>query len=229
MARSSTATNLRWIGGKPRPVPPAALLDPEAPPAFAPAPELVEWALATFVTDGAPLFNPRHQHLQEARIGCLWTNVVNVSQGRRVIGRCEIPRPPARAGKWEAARWLVQRRAWFCGDDTEAELPDFELTFDARLMAEATDASFCATVEHELGHAGQARDADDELRFRRDGTPVWAIVGHTVEEHDFIVERYGSGASAAGVAAFLDAAKRGPTIAAARIAGACGTCMRGAA
>jgi hypothetical protein len=46
--------------------------------------------------------------------------------------------------------------------------------------------------------------------------------GHDVEEFVGVVARYG--AEATGVAAIVDAAKAGPTIGRASIAGVCGTC-----
>jgi hypothetical protein len=56
-------------------MPPETIISIDARIAFAPAPELVEWATATFINDDGKLHKPDHLHLQSASIGMLWTNV----------------------------------------------------------------------------------------------------------------------------------------------------------
>jgi hypothetical protein len=213
-----------WSPSVPRPSPPSLLLDDATEDAFAVAPEIVEWALATFVRKAGRLHNPDHQHLAEARVVALWTNVENTSKGRRVIAFAETPRPPARANKWEIALWRAQLL-----EQAGGELPDFRLIFDAHYSASVDDATWCATVEHELMHCAQRLDEHGAPRFRRDGSPVYAIAGHPVEEFPEIVRRYGVGAAAGETAALVAAAQSKPLIAPAAIVGACGTCARRAA
>jgi hypothetical protein len=55
-----------------RPYPPEHLLGGLG--SFEPAPEVLRWARATFINDGAVVENPDHEHLQQAEIGFLWTN-----------------------------------------------------------------------------------------------------------------------------------------------------------
>ena len=197
-----------------RPAPPEALFADTDDPIFIPAPELIEWARATFLDDDAALRNEDHRHLQWAAIGALWTNVPNGRAGRRVIGQCEAGLPPM--AKWGRARVERQLLDWF------GEVPTFLLTFDAEYAATCGDAEFMALVEHELYHAAQERDAFGAPKFRKNGLPAFAIRGHDVEEFVGVVRRYG--ADAAGVRQLVDAANAGPEIAIARISQACGTC-----
>jgi len=207
-----------------RPAPPAALFDPLAGSLFLPAPELVEWALATFVREDAPLLNELHLHLRHARIGAQWTNVPNVAKQRRFAATAETPRPPVTGGKWARGRWEQQLREWF-GEPQ----PDFVLTFDAGLVDAAEDLVFCATLEHELLHCGQAVDEWGAPRFSREtGKPLFALVGHDVEEHVNIIERYGVDGGAGRTREFVAAAARKPVVGRAA-ALACGTCARLAA
>lgn len=184
-------------------------------PVFVPAPEIVDWAVAQFIESGAPLYNEDHQHLNFARIGALWTNVPNGRSGRRIIGQCEAGLPPL--GKWQRGRVEAQLIAWF------GAVPDFLLTFDAAYCAECSDAEFMALVEHELYHAGQARDAFGAPKFTREGKPAFTLRGHDVEEFVGVVRRYGAGAAL--IEALIEAASRPPEITRASIAQACGTCL----
>ena len=206
-----------------RPYPPFDLTGIDgtlAPNTFTPAPDLIEWIVATFVAEGAPLVNEDHIHLRFATLAALWTNTPNSRGGRHIIGQAELM-PPMAMGKWQKARAEQQIVDWF------GEVPDFLLTFYAPTAAEMDDASFCALVEHELYHCGQERDRHGAPKFTADGRPKLAIRGHDIEQFVGVVVRYG--AEAAGVTPMIDAAKGGPTVARATVAGACGTCLRAAA
>lgn len=200
----------------PRPYPPASLLD-SAPETFIPAPELREWAQATFIDADAPLANPAHEHLIEAHIGFLWTDIPNARQGRAIVGMAETGLPMGAMGRWAKARAVRQVTEWF------GEVPDFIITIKAAHASDCDDASFCALIEHELYHCGQERDAFGFPKFSKDGRPKFGIRGHDVEEFVGVVARYGIAAT--GVGDMVRAANKGPEIAAASVAGACGTCL----
>lgn len=192
--------------------------DDVRPSSFVPAVDLAEWAVSTFIVDGAPLENPDHRHLKAARIGMLWAYEPNSRGMVAIVGQAE--QPMFQGGKWRRARQEQQLLEWF------GELPDFIITIDAAYAAICDDGTFCATVEHELLHCGQALDKFGQPRFTKDGRPVFAMRSHDVEEFVGIVERYGAGRGAGRTFDLVEAAKKRPTITEAQIVGACGTCNK---
>jgi len=200
-----------------RPMPPLAMLVELDAPSVAPAPDVAEWARATFIEEDAELLNEEHQHLRFARVGFLWTRVGNGRHGRTIVGQCEVGQPRA-MGRWAKARAEHQLEEWF------GRVPDFLVTLFAPYAAACGDAEFCALVEHELLHAGQQRDEFGAPKFRQSGLPAFAIRGHDVEEFVSIVRRYGVGAGAGETLALVEAAQRAPEIGRAEITSACGTC-----
>jgi hypothetical protein len=204
-----------------RPQPPPEVTDVIAAvtegPKFAPAPELWEWATATFIAADGALANPDHSHLIAARIGMLWTNATNSRHGMAVLGQCEYQPPGGSMGKWARARAQAQLRSWFGG------ALDFLLTFYAPFATFAPDPAFCALVEHELYHCGQAKDEFGQPKFIKDtGIPVFTMRGHDIEEFAGIVRRYGP--VTPEIAAMLDAGAEIPNADLDLIRGACGSC-----
>ncbi|RWB67562.1 putative metallopeptidase [Mesorhizobium sp.] len=197
-----------------RPVPPESLLDHSSEPIFIAAPEIIAWARATFIDDGASLHNEDHRHLMHASLGALWTNVSNARAGRSIVGQCEHGLPPL--SSWQRARFEQQLVGWF------GEVPDFVLTFDARFCAEADDVTFAALVEHELMHAGQERDQFGAPKFRKSGKPAFAIRGHDLEGFIGIAARYG--AVEPGVKELMAALSKPPLFSGRDVAIVCGTC-----
>ena len=196
------------------------MLEPEAfgVLTFVPAPELATWLRSTFIDEGAPLQKEDHFHLRFAQIGVLWTSIENSRHGRRFVGQAERG-DPAVMGKWAKARAELQVVQWF------GDIPDFILTFDASYASSCADAQFCALVEHELSHCGVERDEFGAPKFKKStGLPSFTLVGHDVEEFVGVVRRYG--ADATGVRALVDAANAIPTVGAAAISAACGSCRR---
>lgn len=221
MARKAIANAPGVPSGLDRPMPPGEMWEEEATGRFVPAPEVVDWIRRAILDERGPIHNPDHVHLRMARIGVLWTDLPARRQMRAIVGQAEMPQP--RGSAWARARQEQQLREWFGGG------VDFLITLYAPHAAAIDDASWCALVEHELYHCGQAVDRYGVPRFRRDGTPVWAIRGHDAEEFVGVVARYGPGAAAGGVADLVRAALLGPTVAPARISAACGTCLARAA
>jgi hypothetical protein len=206
-----------------RPYPPAHLLGEDLEGAFLPAPELADWALDVFVNPSSPLYHEEHDHLQDALIGCLWTTAKNKRRGIPVAGTAQIPKPHPALSGWEKELYLWQLRQWF-GTDT----PNFLITLSAPYAAECDDINFLALMKHELCHCEQARDEYGGRRYRKkDNSPIFTIIGHSVEEHISVVRDFGP--VGRNVKEFVEAASRPPRIAQADIDWACGTCLARAA
>ncbi len=203
---------------KSRPTPPPEVFEDIAFGRFVPDYGLVSWMLDQFITPTGHLHNPDHQHLQDARIGAVWTSCPNTRNGKVVLGQAEIP--AFRNGAWQNGRQEQQMRDWFgC-------MPDFVITLDAMFCASASDAEFCALVEHELYHCGQKTDAFGMPKFHREtGRPLFGIKGHDVEEFVGVVRRYGVGSPDGKLAEMVMAIADGPEVAKINISRACGTCM----
>jgi hypothetical protein len=217
------ATRRRELSGAViRPQPPEKLFDNSSLYAqYIPAPEVVEWLRATFLDEGSRVHNADHLHLKEADICVLWTNDPYAKHGRRVAGTAEIL--VFRCSAWQKGRQEQQMREWF------GRMPDFLITLDANYAAQASDAEFCALVEHELYHCGQEHDEFGAPKFTRGGMPKFAMRGHDVEEFVGIVRRYGAGNGAGDTAKLVEAAKKPAEVANIDIARACGTCILRAA
>lgn len=203
-----------------RPMPPAGLLseDAFARLTLAPAPELLQWSLATFVQEDGILCNEEHVHLREADICMLWASTGFNKQGRTVLGQAE--QVMFRAGGWQKARQEQQMVEWF------GRVPSFLITIDASFAATCSDTEFCALIEHELYHVGQERDEFGQPAFKKDGTPKLAMRGHDVEEFIGVVRRYGM---TEDVRRLVEVANSTPEIGTYNIARACGTCLLRAA
>ncbi len=99
------------------------------------------------------------------------------------------------------------------------DIPDFLITVFAPYAAACDDASFCASIEHELYHCGQEPAEFGAPKFKMSGEPVFRIRGHDMEEFVGVVARYGIGAAARKTADLVRPANRGPQISEARIQG----------
>lgn len=186
-------------------------------PAFAPAPEVLEWVSSQILDEAGALHNPDHAHIGSADVAFLWANGGFTSKGRSVIGQTEAVM--FRASGWQKQRQELQMVDWF------GRVPDFVITLDGRYCTECTDTDFCALVEHELYHIAHKRDDFGAPAFKRDGTAKTQLVGHDVEEFVGVVARYGMGPAGGAISRLVDAAKRGPQVSRASISGACGTCL----
>jgi hypothetical protein len=202
------------------PLPPLYILDLEDP-VFQPSEELREWVFSTFINEGAALRNVDHEHLQQARIGFLYTNVPFVKRGKKILGTAGVALETG-GDAWSKGKKEQQLREWFGPD-----IPDFVITLDAFFFANADDdASKLAVIEHELYHCAQRLNRHGSPMFdRKTGQPCWRTRPHDVEEFVGVVARYGAGASPTGVNELVEAAKMPPWVGRAEIAGVCGTCI----
>jgi hypothetical protein len=199
---------------KTRPMPPDSLFELPGM-CFTPANDVRQWAHDTFLKEGAPLRNEDHAHLQDADFHFLWASQGFAKAGRTVLGQCE--EVTFRAGPWQKGRQEQQMIEWF------GFVPAYLITLDAEYCKTCSDAEFCALVEHEMYHIGQARDEFGAPVFvKSTGLPKLAIRGHDVEEFVGVVRRYGAGVD---VQRMVDAANAAPEVAKINIARACGTCL----
>lgn len=205
-----------------RPLPPDGLR--RVGDLFVPAPELLAFLREAFIREGAPFGRPEYEHLREARIGTLWTNVERIKGEHLTLGTAQLFRDVG--DRWTVGRTLQQLREWF-GDwwDDDADddpYPHFIITIYAPAAAEMNDPSFAALCAHELRHCGQKRDRWGEPKFDRDGNPEWTIVGHDVEEFVSVVEDFGIEAAGPAAVRFVEAARKAPRFSAVDVAGVCG-------
>lgn len=202
-----------------RPVPPMVFRTPGVEGGFITAPEVADWLRDTFIEINSPLYNPDHIHLQHAEIGVVWTNVPASFHGFQVVGTAEYVMLMCRGRPWSKQRQQHLLEQW------EVDYCDFLITLYAPYLHEADDATFCAVIDHELYHCGQQK-RQGFPRFRKDGHPMYAIVGHDVEEFVGIVRRYGTGPAAGETEQLVAAARKSPEVAPADIASMCGTCRK---
>lgn len=208
-------------GERIRPIPPPDVIGGSAH-LFRPAPELAPWVEMAFLAEGAPFLDERNAHLAEARIAYLWAAEPMKRQGDLYCGTAEMATPPANLSGWRKLRFEHQFREWFGNEPY-----DFLITLWAAFALRVDDATFCATVLHELCHCGCERDEEGEIRrSRTTGRPKYRMKGHDVEEHVRVVEWFGAGASAGRTAELVAAAGLPPRAGVAAIAGACGTCRQ---
>lgn len=71
-------------------------------------------------------------------------------------------------------------------------MPLFLIVLDRDFWMEADEVTRRALLEHELMHVKQERDKEGDPKFDRDGNPVFGLVGHDVEEFNYIVRKYGA-------------------------------------
>lgn len=201
-----------------RPMPPATIgrfaEGEDWADSYIPAPEVLAWAMETFISDTGELHNEEHAHLQDSPIAFLWASSGFEKQGRLVLGQCE--EVTFRCGAWQKGRQEQQMLRWF------GYVPTFLITLAADYSAECSDAEFCALVEHELYHIGHKLDRYGAPAFTEEGMPKLQMRGHDVEEFVGVVRRYGA---SEGVKALVAAANNPPEVAKINIARACGTCL----
>lgn len=204
-----------------RPFPPKRLFNLEGLDSFERAHDVEDWLYEVFVDYNSPLYGEEHEHLEEAGIGVLWSTASVVRKGIAIAGTAELAKPKNSLGQLEKKIWMWQQRQWF-GDDPL----HFRITLDANYAMECEDVDFCALVKHELCHCAQALNKYGDKWFRKDGSRVFTLIGHDVEEFIPVVRDFGP--VGRNVREFVAAASAPPRIAQAHIARMCGTVARAA-
>lgn len=138
-----------------------------------------------------------HRHFldEEIPVEFLLRVAPKIKAGRQVLGTCMLPTVQGQL-KDLFEQLLAQ---WF------GRMPMFLIVLDQEFWMEADDVTRRALLEHEMCHVKQERNKDGDPKFDRDGNPVFGLVGHDLEEFNYIVRKYG--AWKADIAEFLDAAK----------------------
>lgn len=139
-----------------------------------------------------------HKHFAEEQIPVefLFRLGAKIKAGRQVLGQCMLPTVQGELkGLFE--QLLCQ---WF------GRMPHFLIILDKEFWMASDEMTRMALLEHEMCHVKQELNKDGDLKFDRDGNPVYGIVGHDVEEFNYIVRKYG--AWSPDLQQFLDASKR---------------------
>ncbi|MDN8167616.1 putative metallopeptidase [Acinetobacter baumannii] len=207
-----------------RPFPPQELIDKadeEEAIRLAPAPDLMNWVIANFLTIGGPLYNPDHDHIaelihdNEEFLAFAWASSAYTRAKRMVLGQCE--KVMFQQGGWKKARQEQQMRDWF------GFVPVYLITIDASFCEKANDSEFCALLEHELYHIGVERDLDGEIIYSdHTGLPKHYLAGHDVEEFIGVVKRWGANEN---VKRLIEVAKNPPFVSDLDISKCCGNCV----
>ena len=185
------------------PLPPEHLREPGFE--LEPAPEVVAWLRQMFIDEGAPLFNPRHAHLQKVDLVAMWTNVEYVEGGVAVVGQAEIVNVNGKP--WQRAD-KVDRLCMLHGN-----IPQARVWLYAPAWYERGFWRACSVGEHELGHYGHKQNREGERLHDDEDRPQLCTLAHDVEEFVFIMERYGVGHCAGQSRELVEAALRKPLFA----------------
>lgn len=137
----------------------------------------------------------------EPDVAFLWRTGEWQRKGKSVLGSCGIPTVPGGDNR-KLFEWMLDRIL--------GRFPDFLITINKDWYEGAPPKSREALVFHEMLHIDVARNEYGEMRLTREGTPIWTVGGHDLEEFNAVVARYG--AWSCDIAAFLDAARAGGAV-----------------
>lgn len=138
-----------------------------------------------FMTIGSKFYNRDHEHLEDASIGYLLTNVENIKGGAWVLGTAQLGEPSG-GTPWAKIKAYQQLDQWF------GHIPDFIITLDSVFLNTADPAQICALIEHELYHCSIKKDDIGMPKLDRWGGATWEMRPHDVEEFTGVVGRYGA-------------------------------------
>lgn len=205
-----------------RPYPPAALFEQDLEGAFARAEDVEGWIREHFIEPDGVFYSERHEPLQDAYVGVLWATKQVKRRGVPLLGTAEMPDRVANTlNGWVKEQYIWQMRRWF------GQLPHFCIRLLAPWAEGCDDLDFCAGVKHEVCHCNQALDKWGARWFRKDGSRVWTIVEHDVQEFTEVVADFGP--VGRNVEDFVRAARTPPRFGRAQIDFACGVCLARAA
>ncbi len=139
---------------------------------------------------------PEHQHFRDDGIAVefLYRIAPKIKAGKQQLGMMALP-----TVQGQFKDLFEQLLCQFFG-----RMPHFLCILDQEFWLAADQVTREALLEHELCHVRQEVTKTGELRFDQDGNPVYGIVGHDIEEFNYIVRKYG--AWQPDIAAFISAA-----------------------
>jgi hypothetical protein len=128
---------------------------------------------------------PEFEELREAEphIEFLMRNEPKRKHARWEVGTAYC-KPTANGELSGMFEWLLEQ--YFGG------YPDFIIALDSMYWADASPLDREILVFHELSHCVHARDALGNLRFTKEGAPIFGLLGHDLEEFNQVVRRYGA-------------------------------------
>jgi hypothetical protein len=196
---------------------PVALRSGELGQGTFPVPELGFFVQKAFLSPESGLYNVEHEHLLSANVGYIFTDIPAVKNGKALMGQAEMPNRLS-GSHWAKARAEQQLAEWFGG------IPDFLITLFSPYVLTTSIVGQLALLDHELYHCGHLHDGQGIPKFKQDGSPVFTIKGHDVEEFVGVARRWGVGAGAARELA--NALLNEPELAAVNVSAICATCVR---
>lgn len=139
-----------------------------------------------------------HAHFKEfsIRVGFLLRVEPKLKAGRHVLGQAMLP-----TVQGELKPLFEQLLFTWLGAPVQ-----FLIILDRDFWLEADDITRMALLEHEMCHIKQELNKEGDLKFDRDGNPCFGLVGHDIEEFNYIVRKYGAWKS--DIASFISAAEQ---------------------
>lgn len=141
---------------------------------------------------------PEHEHLAryEPAVGFIIRQEPKIKAGRAILGTCFMPRVNGElSGLFD---WSLGKTFGF--------FPDFLVMLDGHFWFNVSDREREIRMFHEMMHMAIAVDQYGALKFNRlTGDPVWALIGHDIEEFNAVVARYGEWTPE--IRSFLEAAR----------------------
>lgn len=129
-----------------------------------------------------------HAHLRDAEISYVFRDDELRRQGKVIAADCILVARILQSDKrWSRlVKWALLRIT------SRISLPDFLVLIDRNIWEGMSIAEKVALMDHELSHAWFQTEEDGETqKFKKDGSPLWAIKGHDIEEFRGVVGRNG--------------------------------------
>ena len=127
---------------------------------------------------------PEHEHLLdgEAVVDFLVVRDPVIKQEMEVLGSVHLPTVQGRLKG--VFNWMLVNKL--------GRIPDFLVLLDKDYWMSVETLDREILIHHEMCHMIHKKNNEGELRFDMFGNPVWGLRGHSVEEFNETVSRYGA-------------------------------------